>query len=172
MTQPRRGGSQGSVVWLQCHGTVTLPLVLCRHCTRRWSCGKPEPPERPPVYWRSNGDRTWAGEVRNYIRTNGKLGHHHILTANEGVNQLELVGFDSCRTDLIIIKTTPPVQLKDVALGLKYLHSQLVIHGDLKGVRLSNSILSLVHTQCNSRSQLNILINKDRHACLADFGLT
>ena len=88
------------------------------------------------------------------------------------LNQLELVGFDSCRTDLIIIKTTPPVQLKDVVLGLKYLHSQLVIHGDLKGVRLSNLILSFARTRCNSRSQLNILINKDRRACLADFGLT
>ena len=73
---------------------------------------------------------------------------------------------------MISLKTSPPVQLKDVAVGLKYLHSQLVIHGDLKGVRLSNSILSFARTRCNPRSQLNILINKDRRARLADFGLT
>lgn len=31
--------------------------------------------------------------------------------------------------------TAPLVQLKDIAVGLKYLHSQRVIHGDLKGVQ-------------------------------------
>ena len=67
---------------------------------------------------------------------------------------------------------TPPVQLKDVALGMKYLHSQMVIHRDLKGVRLSKPILSPVRTRCNSRSQLSILINKGRRAYLPDFGLT
>ena len=64
------------------------------------------------------------------------------------------------------------MQLKDVALGMKCLHSQMVIHGDLKGVRLSKPILSPVRTRCNSRSQLNILINKDWRAYLPDFGLT
>ena len=64
------------------------------------------------------------------------------------------------------------MQLKDVALGMKYLHSQMVIHRDLKGVRLSKPILSPVRTRCNSRSQLSILINKGRRAYLPDFGLT
>ncbi|KAF9789392.1 kinase-like domain-containing protein [Thelephora terrestris] len=41
--------------------------------------------------------------------------------------------------------------LKDVAKGLIYMHSQAMIHGDLKGA--------------------NILINQGGHACLADFGL-
>jgi len=41
--------------------------------------------------------------------------------------------------------------LKDVALGLIYMHGKVVIHGDLKGA--------------------NILIDQDGHARLADFGL-
>ncbi|KAF9643694.1 kinase-like protein [Thelephora ganbajun] len=44
------------------------------------------------------------------------------------------------------------VLLVDVANGLKYLHDLQIVHGDLKGA--------------------NILINKDRRACIADFGLT
>ena len=35
--------------------------------------------------------------------------------------------------------TTPLVQLKDATAGLSYLHSERVIHGDLKGVWLSDS---------------------------------
>ncbi|OCH86997.1 kinase-like protein [Obba rivulosa] len=41
--------------------------------------------------------------------------------------------------------------LKDIAQGLQYLHGMQVVHGDLKGA--------------------NVLINKKRMACLADFGL-
>ncbi|KAF9649111.1 kinase-like protein [Thelephora ganbajun] len=44
------------------------------------------------------------------------------------------------------------VLVPDVANGLKYLHDLRIVHGDLKGA--------------------NILINKDRRACIADFGLT
>ncbi|KAF9649102.1 kinase-like protein [Thelephora ganbajun] len=42
--------------------------------------------------------------------------------------------------------------LVDVANGLKYMHNLLIVHGDLKGA--------------------NILITKDRRACIADFYLT
>jgi len=42
--------------------------------------------------------------------------------------------------------------LVDVANGLRYMHDLHVVHGDLKGA--------------------NILINKGRRACIADFGLT
>ncbi|KAF8178967.1 kinase-like domain-containing protein, partial [Mycena galopus ATCC 62051] len=40
----------------------------------------------------------------------------------------------------------------DVALGLKYLHEQSIVHGDLKGY--------------------NILVTPSRRACIADFGLS
>jgi serine/threonine protein kinase len=42
-------------------------------------------------------------------------------------------------------------QLLEVALGLKYLHSLNIVHGDLRGS--------------------NILISDDGNACLSDFGL-
>lgn len=53
---------------------------------------------------------------------------------------------------------------------MSYLHSQRVIHGDLKGVRLSDSF----SWYCPSLTQLqvNVLIDKQRRGCLADFGLT
>ncbi|KAJ7873745.1 kinase-like domain-containing protein, partial [Mycena leptocephala] len=44
----------------------------------------------------------------------------------------------------------------DVALGLKYLHKENVIHGDLKAV--------LIH--------LNILVTPSGKACIADFGVS
>jgi len=45
-----------------------------------------------------------------------------------------------------------PVQLIDVAEGLAYLHSESMVHGDLKCA--------------------NILINDERQACIGDFGLS
>ncbi|KAF9641991.1 kinase-like protein, partial [Thelephora ganbajun] len=42
--------------------------------------------------------------------------------------------------------------LVDVANGLKYMHDRYIVHGDLKGA--------------------NILIDRDRRACIADFSLT
>ena len=46
-----------------------------------------------------------------------------------------------------------------------------MVHGDLKGVRLSAPVASFSSCQPNSRSQPNILINDHGRACLADFGL-
>jgi len=61
--------------------------------------------------------------------TNGNI--NEFVRAHQDVNRFEL--------------------LTDVVRGLIYMHSQAMIHGDLKGA--------------------NILIDKDCHACLADFGL-
>ena len=51
------------------------------------------------------------------------------------------------------------------------MHSLRVVHGDLKGVqaffRLNISVLTPP-----SSIQANILINRDRRACIADFGLS
>ncbi|KAF9789266.1 kinase-like domain-containing protein, partial [Thelephora terrestris] len=60
---------------------------------------------------------------------------------NGNINEFIKVHHDANRFEL----------LKDVAKGLIYMHSQMMIHGDLKGA--------------------NILIDRDCHACLADFGL-
>jgi serine/threonine protein kinase len=43
-----------------------------------------------------------------------------------------------------------------------------MVHGDLKGVRVSVASMLTSH----SSMKANILINKDRRACLADFGLS
>ena len=50
----------------------------------------------------------------------------------------------------------------DVASGLKYLHTHepQIVHGDLKGVRISIIL------------QANVLIDPEGRACLCDFGLS
>jgi serine/threonine protein kinase len=49
------------------------------------------------------------------------------------------------------------------------MHSIQMIHGDMKGVRMSQ----LKHLDiCRSYTKANILINKDRRACLHDFDLS
>ena len=57
----------------------------------------------------------------------------------------------------------------DVANGLKYLHDLRIVHGDMKGVHIfleSGTYMPLTYLKAN------ILINKDRRACIADFGMT
>ncbi|KAF9219413.1 kinase-like protein [Gyrodon lividus] len=62
------------------------------------------------------------------------------------------------------------MQLSDVALGLQYLHSRSVVHGDLSGVR-GLVCIDLGHTY-TTNMQLNVLIHGNGRAFIADFGLS
>ncbi|KAJ8583404.1 kinase-like protein [Rhizopogon salebrosus TDB-379] len=62
-----------------------------------------------------------------------------------------LTGFLTRRQDTLSCQDKFSL-LNDIALGLQYLHSKLIVHGDLTGS--------------------NILVHSDGRACLADFGLS
>ena len=62
------------------------------------------------------------------------------------------------------------MKLVDVTNGLRYMHGRLMVHGDLNGVHFFR--LQLQRQFVDYAPQANILINRDRRACLADFGLS
>jgi len=62
--------------------------------------------------------------------------------------------------------------MADVASGLKYMHDLRMVHGDLKGVRPFPPTNSSIPTPQLLSMKANVLVNKDRRACIADFGLS
>src|SRR6266550_507419 len=57
----------------------------------------------------------------------------------------------------------------EVAEGVRYIHAEGIVHGDLKGVR--NLILISLPCSCLHR-QDNVLLDTNHHCQIADFGLT
>lgn len=82
-------------------------------------------------------------------------------------NRLFLVG-STTSSPSMLPSTDFFTQLSDIASGLDYLHKKNIVHGDLKGVSLfANNApcrLMLEH-------QVNVLVNNDYRAVIADFGL-
>ncbi|KAJ7471199.1 kinase-like domain-containing protein [Mycena galericulata] len=75
-----------------------------------------------------------------------------IVTARGGPDT-DRIPFLVCARFLVILAVSlTSLQMYEIAVGLQYLHSQNIIHGDLRGA--------------------NILIDDQGHARLADFGLT
>ena len=100
---------------------------------------------------------------------NGSI--NEFVQANPDADRLGLVRFLSMSYHLSL--TLPDdqqcPQLGDVARGLIYIHSQVMIHGDLKGVRSDR--LSYPPISPSLHIKANILIDQAGHARLADFGL-
>ena len=61
------------------------------------------------------------GSARDYVQAHPKC------------NRVRLVS-EICRTSLLTLELTLFLELHDISLGLVYLHSQNVTHGDLKAV--------------------------------------
>ena len=89
------------------------------------------------------------------------------LGACPEANRLKLVRFLSKALNGPALTLLP--QLADVARGLKYLHDWPSVHADLKSV--SQTPQRSVRPQTDT-AKSNILIDNDRSARIADFGLT
>ena len=70
---------------------------------------------------------------------------------------------------LLQLLINTPAKVQDIAEGIQYLHTENIIHGDLKGVKLI--VLCLYH-RSEGFFQVNILVDPSGRACLADFGLS
>ena len=95
------------------------------------------------------------GTIRDFVR------------ACPEANRLKLVRTSKASSERPLLILLP--QLADVARGLKYLHDWPSVHADLKSV--SQTSHYFIRSQIDE-AKSNILIDNDRSARIADFGLT
>ena len=63
------------------------------------------------------------------------------------------------------------LQVREISVGLAYLHSERIVHGDLRGVRISLIMSSVSFASNTERGKANILIDHNLMVHIADFGL-
>ena len=64
--------------------------------------------------------------------------------------------------------SSPSQKMLEVAKGIGYIHSEGIVHGDLRGV----FDLKQICCDADPSLQVNILLDANLHAQIADFGLT
>lgn len=102
-----------------------------------------------------------TGQGRHYLRP---VANHRLRS--------QLGKQDTCRGRFISANREGRLlQIADVALGLRYIHAEGIVHGDLRGV-ISQIGLSHLAMLIVIFPQANILISLDERALIADFGLS
>jgi serine/threonine protein kinase len=97
------------------------------------------------------------GTITKYLEDNGR-------------QRADLDRFVRVPTFNTLKHTVTLVQISEIVLGIEYLHSEHVVHGDLRAVRLQ-AVAYIYLVSIVTCTQSNVLVDHNWHARIADFGL-